>query len=32
MHYGESHRITLEIAGTHFEGFDHGTSSRFSAM
>jgi len=30
MHYGESHRITLEIAGTHFEGFDHGTSSRFT--
>ena len=30
VHYGESHRITLEMDGTHFEGFDHGTSSRFN--
>ena len=30
VHYGESHRITLAIDGTRFEGFDHGTSSRFA--
>ena len=30
VHYGESHRVTLEISGTQFQGFDHGTSSHFA--
>jgi hypothetical protein len=30
FHYGESHRVTLTMSGSRFDGVDHGTSSRFA--